>query len=75
MERPPFTTGEDSLFVAFYASAELLCFMTLGWDLPVNVLDLYVEARNLRNGEVSTYLSPIGKSMEYFNYLIIEINI
>ena len=30
-----------------YASAELGCHLALGWPLPDNVLDLYVEFRNL----------------------------
>lgn len=46
----PFDTGSDALFVAFFASAELDCFLQLGWPLPSNVLDLYVEFRNLTNG-------------------------
>jgi hypothetical protein len=47
---PPFPTGTDALFVAFYASAELGCFKALGLPMPANVLDLFVEFRNLRNG-------------------------
>ena len=40
----PFNTGPDSLFVAFYASAELGCFLALNWPLPVRVLDLVQPA-------------------------------
>jgi hypothetical protein len=47
---PPFPIGPDSLFVAFYASAELGFFRALGWPMPANVLDLYVEFRNRTNG-------------------------
>jgi hypothetical protein len=47
---PPFPTGTDALFVAFYASAELGCFKALNWRMPANVLDLFVEFRNARNG-------------------------
>jgi hypothetical protein len=46
----PFDTGPDSLFVAYFASAELGCFGQLGWRLPSNVLDLYAEWRVLTNG-------------------------
>ncbi len=46
----PFNTGPDSLVVAYYATAELGCFLELGWALPVNVVDLYVEFRNATNG-------------------------
>jgi DNA polymerase I len=48
--RPPFPTGPDSLFIAYYASAELGCFKALGWQMPTNVLDLFVEFRNSING-------------------------
>jgi DNA polymerase I len=50
MKNPPYSIGPDSLFVAFYASAEFSCHLALGWSLPANVLDLWVEFRNLTNG-------------------------
>jgi DNA polymerase I len=46
----PYACGRDSLFIAYYASAELSCHLALGWSLPAYVLDLYVEFRNLTNG-------------------------
>jgi len=46
----PFDTGADSLFVAYYASAELGCFLSLGWPMPVRILDLFTEFRCLTNG-------------------------
>jgi hypothetical protein len=51
LRRAPFDVGPDSLFVAYFASAELGCFLELGWPLPDNVLDLYVEHRVETNGE------------------------
>ena len=48
--QPPFPTGPDSLFVAYYASAELGCFRALGWPMPANVLDLFTEFRARTNG-------------------------
>src|SRR3954447_16587661 len=47
---PPYSTGPDSLFVAYLASAELGCHLSLGWPLPARVLDLYAEFRNIANG-------------------------
>jgi hypothetical protein len=41
--RAPFDVGADVLFVAFFASAEMSCFLTLGWPMPTHLLDLYVE--------------------------------
>jgi hypothetical protein len=47
---PPFAIGPDALFVAYYASAELGCFLALNWPFPARILDLYVEFRNLTSG-------------------------
>ncbi len=38
------------VFVAYYASAELGCFLALGWSMPARVLDLYAEFRCLTSG-------------------------
>ena len=43
LRNPPFPTGKNALFVAYYASAELNCFRVLNWPMPANILDLYVE--------------------------------
>lgn len=50
MDRPPFDVGKRSLFVAYFSSAEWNCFRSLGWPLPVRVLDLWCEFRNMLNG-------------------------
>jgi len=42
---PPYGTGPESLFVAYYASAELCCHLALEWPMPARILDLYVEFR------------------------------
>ena len=47
----PFNIGPDTLFVAYYAVAEMQCFLSLGWDLPVNVVDLFAEYRLLSNDD------------------------
>lgn len=47
---PPYDIGPDSLFVAYTAPAEFSCHLVLGWELPVNVLDPYVEFRNRVSG-------------------------
>src|SRR5438552_9082794 len=56
---PPYPIDRDSLFVAYYASAEMGCHLALGWPLPPNVLDLYVEFRHLTNG----LNPPCGKGL------------
>ncbi|MGZ4987355.1 MAG: hypothetical protein ACXWBP_04875 [Limisphaerales bacterium] len=50
LKRAPFNTGPAALFVAFFNSAELGCFLELGWPLPDNILDLFVEHRAETNG-------------------------
>jgi hypothetical protein len=47
---PPYSTGPDSLFVAYAADAELSCHLALGWPLPERVLDLYFEFKHQTNG-------------------------
>jgi DNA polymerase-1 len=47
---PPYPTGPEALFVAYYASAELSCHLALGWPMPERVLDLFTEFRNATNG-------------------------
>ena len=47
----PFDTGPDNLFVGQYSSAEWLAFRVLGWQVPMRVIDTYVEGRRLTNGE------------------------
>jgi DNA polymerase-1 len=50
LSHAPFHTGNGALFVAFYASAELGCFIQLGWPLPTNVFDLHVAFSWITNG-------------------------
>jgi hypothetical protein len=66
MEEPPFLSGPDSLFVAYYASAELGCFLSLGWPAPANVLDLYAEFRNLTNGRATPSGAGLLGALIYF---------
>jgi len=47
---PPYATGPDVLFVAYYASAELGCYRALGWPMPERILDLFCEFRDRTNG-------------------------
>ena len=50
MPEPPYSTDANSLFVAYYASAEFGCHLALGWRLPARILDLFVEFRASSNG-------------------------
>lgn len=59
MKDHPFGYNERTILVAYYASAEMACFQTLGWSPPNNVLDLFVEFKNMTNGLVM----PMGHSL------------
>ena len=55
----PIPLGKDILYVAYFATAELKCHLALGWPLPTNVLDLFVEFRCQTNGK----LLPSGNGL------------
>lgn len=50
LSESPISTEANVLFVAYYASAEIGCYRSLGWPLPQRVLDLYAEFRCLTSG-------------------------
>jgi hypothetical protein len=37
----------NALYLVFNASAEWNCFLSLGWNLPKNCIDFYIEFKNL----------------------------
>jgi DNA polymerase I len=47
----PLPCGPDVLHVLFSATADLGFSLAAGWGLPCNVLDLWVERRNLTNNK------------------------
>src|SRR5262249_2912210 len=50
LSKAPFPTGPECVFIAFFASAELGCFLSLSWPMPARILDLYAEFRCLTSG-------------------------
>ena len=46
---PPYRCDDRTLFVAYYAAAELTCHLQLGWPMPNKVLDLFTEFRCMTN--------------------------
>ena len=60
---PPFPVGPESLFIAYYASAELGCFRALNWPAPARILDLYVEHRNSTNVLTQKGVKPIESNL------------
>ena len=70
----PCPLGPDDTLVAFYASAELTCFLVLGWDLPAKVIDLYPEVKVLCGAEQSPGLQGWGllDVCRYFGVQVME---
>jgi DNA polymerase I len=66
MPAPPFPTGDDSLIVAYFATAELGCFKALGWDFPTWVLDLYAEFRLISNGNPNDHGNGLLGALSWF---------
>jgi hypothetical protein len=54
----PFRTDGKVLVIAYYASAEMSCFLAMGWPLPENLLDLYAEFCLITSG----LPTPCGRS-------------
>src|SRR5262252_165648 len=63
---PPYATGPDVLFIAYYASAELGCYRALGWPMPERILDLYAEFRNRTNGLPTPAGAGLLGALTYF---------
>ena len=63
----PFDTHAKSLFVAYYSAAEFGCYLELGWEFPVNTLDLYVEFRLLMCGAGPEKKFGLVAALNYFN--------
>jgi hypothetical protein len=60
----PFDTGPAALFVAYFASAEMNCFLALGWPLPVHVLDLFCEHRVATNGRITGFGNSLVDALQ-----------
>lgn len=63
----PFDIGSETLVVAFFAPAEIQCFMALGWPMPENLLDLFPEFRCLTNGQYLAYGKGLVGALRYFD--------
>ncbi len=72
MPGPPFPIDNDSLFVAYFASAELGCFLALGWPMPARILDLFCEFRCLTNGQGIPCGNGLLGALAYFGLPAID---
>lgn len=72
LTQPPYDCHEGTLFVAYYASAELGCHLSLGWPLPIHVLDLYAEFRAITNGQTLPCGTSLLGSLAFYGLPSIE---
>lgn len=63
----PFDIGSETLVVAYFAPAEMQCFLALGWPKPENLLDLFAEFRRLTNGQNLAYGKGLVGALRYFD--------
>jgi DNA polymerase I len=56
---PPFEIDNDTLIVAYYAPAEIGCFLALGWPVPTRFIDLFAEFRR----ETNALAIPEGRKL------------
>jgi len=65
---PPFPTGPDAVLVAYYASAEIGCFLACGWQPPTFILDLFAEFRAHTNGRSIPNGAGLLGALTYFGF-------
>jgi hypothetical protein len=63
---PPFPCGPNVLVVAYYASAEMGCFLALDWEMPRLVVDLFAEFRTQTNGLTLPHGNGLLGAMQWF---------
>jgi len=61
----PFDTGIGALYIAYFNTAEFSCHLALGWPLPKNTVDLFVEHRVRTNGKPGISNSLLGACSYY----------
>lgn len=56
----------DCIYVAYAAAAEMSCHLSLGWEIPNKIIDLYAEFRVITNGlQLLTGSGLIGACQYY----------
>ena len=58
--------GDSDLLVGFFASAEVACYLELGWEIPKYIIDLYAEFRVLSNGRQLVGGNGLLGALAYF---------
>ena len=65
-ENHPCPFQPTDVLVAYYSSAEVGCFLTLGWEVPILFLDPYVEFKNFLAGRQSPFGNGLLGAAAYF---------
>ncbi len=68
----PISGHDRCLFVAYYASAELGCYRSVGWPYPTHVIDLYAEFRCVTSGRTPPSGHSLLGALVYFKLPGIE---
>lgn len=72
MPQPPFPSDERTLFIGYYTSAELGCYLSLGWRLPARILDLFAEFKCRTSGLALPCGAGLLGALTYFGLSGIE---
>ncbi len=67
MSAPPFPVGADTVYIAYFSSAEWNTFLQLGWPIPQHIIDFCVEWRNMRNGLQHYARNRLIDALEHFH--------
>ena len=74
MKSAPFPVDRYALAVAYFASAEMDCFLSLGWALPDNLLDLFTEFRCRTNGIGAPFGDGLVGALQYFGLPAMDVD-
>jgi len=74
MKFAPFPVNPEAMTVAYFASAEMDCFLSLGWSLPDNLLDLFTEFRCRTNGIGAPFGNGLVGALQYFGLPTMDVD-
>jgi DNA polymerase-1 len=74
MKSAPFPVSPGAMSVAYFASAEMDCFLRLGWALPDNLLDLFTEFRCRTNGIGAPFGNGLVGALQYFGLPAMDVD-
>lgn len=72
LQSSPFLLSPETLYLCYYAPAEIGCHLQLGWPLPERLVDLYAEFRCRMNGLTVPWGYGLLGALKYFGLEGIE---